>query len=343
MKENSNWMELWGDDGRWYDWNSATQKMVKITDVKRLINKLIELLGKETGEASKITYLRSQLPPLYTYEEVETLEALIEKAVTKTYWDELDLFTVEEPRRIEVKKLVNHPFNAGIYGESEDVSELANQIKISGWVKPLVINLKGEILGGNRRKLAIGLLAGKGYIISEVDIEIKRFGSSEEELQFLILDNASRDKTPYQKGREAQYLQMTWEAIAAKKTSELNPEQQWFIEQWNAKRKDVSEKKGTAKIKTRDVIGAFTGMSGDQHRKLMKVMWLVDVLNALERHQESGELVTELNKSITRAFAKYQEWQEENPTDYLYTGERYGKLSPNDKVEFCHTLKDSSP
>lgn len=346
MKENSDWMELWDYDGRWYDWNSATQKKIKITDVKRLINKLVELQENEEKEVSKISYLRSQLPPLYSKEEVEQLVLLTGKEVPKTYWEQLDLFTVVEPKRIEVNRLVNHPLNSGIYGESEDVTNLANQIRISGWVKPLVINLKGQILGGNRRKLAIDLLSEKGHIILEVDIEIKRFGSVEEELQFLILDNASREKTSYQKGREAQYLQMTWDAIAAKSndSSKLDPQQKWFLEQWNAKKQDLVEKKGTAKIKSREVIGSWTGMSGDQHRKLMKVMWLIDVLHSLDRSQEAEDIIKTLNKdNITKAFLKYQEWLEENPTDYIYTGEQYGELSPNDKVEFCHAIKEDDP
>jgi len=53
--------------------------------------------------------------------------------------------------QVEIRLLVPHPCNASIYGEDEDVSSLVESIRISGWIKPLVVTPSYTIISGHRR------------------------------------------------------------------------------------------------------------------------------------------------------------------------------------------------
>lgn len=337
---------IWGEDNRFYARNFITDEKRLVTDPKLLIKELVLLKKNDTpnkDHLAKISYLWTQLPPLYTQEEVNLLEALMGNTPNIIqYWEELDLFEVEEPKRIDFDKLKSHPFNSEIYGD-EDVTELAKQIKSSGWIKPITINLKGEVLGGHRRRLARNLLKEQGHIISSIEIDIKRFHSTEDELQFLLLDNSYRRKTQLQILREGQYYKMLHSIASSKKKSNLSDSEQSFLSLWDSTKTEILQKK-TKKVKTRDVLGALLQMSGDQVRKGLLILWLIDFYTETNRTQEKAELIDLLeNKSLTAAYNYYLQWQQDNPTDHIYIGEKDGTLSPNDKVELIHAAKDSDP
>ena len=322
-------------------------KLLKVPSV--LISTLATLQKKETkskDDFSKIAYIFSQLPPLYSKEESELLQALIQKTPKIiNYWEKVDLFEVEEPKKVAVSRLKRHPLNSDIYGVDEEVKDLANQIKMSGWIKPLMINLKGQILGGNRRREAVNLLISQGHLPEdqEVEVSIKKL-SEDEEVQFLILDNASRHKTNLQMLREAQYLKMFHQSVTCKNRKTLTSSERSFLDYWEERKQTVKSQKKKKSVKVRDVLGSFMDVSGDQARKGLKVLWLIDLLTDLGRNQEIMEIVEALNKeNITVAYKKYQEWEEENPFQYRYIGVDFGGISPDDKVEFNYSMVDNDP
>ncbi|HEY9831638.1 MAG TPA: ParB N-terminal domain-containing protein [Stenomitos sp.] len=61
----------------------------------------------------------------------------------------LSVFSQVDPRLLRA-----HPRNSSIYGE-EDVTELVELIRQSGWIKPLVITSSLSIISGHRRWKAV--------------------------------------------------------------------------------------------------------------------------------------------------------------------------------------------
>ncbi len=91
-----------------------------------------------------------------------------------------------------------HPRNSSIYGDDEDVTELVELIRRSGWVKPVIVTANYVIVSGHRRwKAALQLE------LDSVPVEIREFTDEIGELEALLLENASRFKTNEQKVREA--------------------------------------------------------------------------------------------------------------------------------------------
>ena len=109
-----------------------------------------------------------------------------------------------------ISALQTHLANSKIYNdEYEDVTELAEQIKKSGWIKPLVVNHFNVIISGHRRYRAAIKLGMK-----EIPIERKSFSSTEDEMEMLLLENHTRLKTIEQKVREAEAWRKIEEARA---------------------------------------------------------------------------------------------------------------------------------
>ena len=74
----------------------------------------------------------------------------------------------------------------------------------SGWIKPIVVSQQARIISGHRRwKVALELRW------SEVPIVVREFSDEVAELEALLLENATRDKTAEQKVREGR----VWESI----------------------------------------------------------------------------------------------------------------------------------
>lgn len=123
---------------------------------------------------------------------------------------------MSEYKKMKISDLKPHPKNEEIYGQNENISDLVKKIKRSGQVHTLVATSKGVVLAGHRR-----LRACKELGIEEVDVEIIDFDTPEQEIEYLIDNNATREKTEVQKAREARELKEV-ETILAKKRQSAN-------------------------------------------------------------------------------------------------------------------------
>ena len=128
---------------------------------------------------------------------------------------------MNEHRKMRISDLKPHPKNEEIYGHNEDISDLVEKIKRSGQVHTLVVTSNGIVLAGHRR-----LRACKELGIEEVNVEIVDFDTPEQEIEYLIDNNATREKTNEQKAREAVVLKQTLSILAEKrKKSKLKQNQ----------------------------------------------------------------------------------------------------------------------
>ena len=104
------------------------------------------------------------------------------------------VFTQFDPRTLKP-----HQKNSAIYGEEEDVTELIELIRMSGWVKPLVVTPTGTIISGHQRCKAVLALGWESIMV-----EVREFADELAELEALLLENASRLKSTEQKVREGE-------------------------------------------------------------------------------------------------------------------------------------------
>lgn len=112
--------------------------------------------------------------------------------------------------KIEIITLHENPINAEIYGTDDPVqlAELVERIRVSGYIKPLIINRKYLILSGHRRFKAAKMLGMK-------EIEVEMIDKDEnQELEILLAENAFREKTTVQKVREAEFYRIVEEKKA---------------------------------------------------------------------------------------------------------------------------------
>ncbi|MGF1490700.1 MAG: ParB N-terminal domain-containing protein, partial [Prochloraceae cyanobacterium] len=193
------------------------------------------------------------------------------------WYDPKDLEIIEKPSPkiakekftvgfydVDPKQLKPHPANPKIYGENEDISDLLLLISVSGLEERLVVNTKGEIVSGNRRKRAALKLE-----LPTVPIEVRAFESIEKEIEFLLNKNASRTKTVYQKVREGQQ----WQAVEGK----LAKDRMKTAQKDRSGRKNFSY--AAEKGKTSDIIGGRVGLgSGVTYTKAVKVVEEIDHL-----------------------------------------------------------------
>ncbi|RKZ56249.1 MAG: hypothetical protein DRR16_15525 [Candidatus Parabeggiatoa sp. nov. 3] len=98
--------------------------------------------------------------------------------------------------QMRLEELKPHPRNVEIYGD-ENVNDLVEQIRTTGWLKPIVISPEMNIISGHRRWKAAQQLEWE-----RVPVEIQEFESDEDELRRLLNENVNREKTPTQKTRE---------------------------------------------------------------------------------------------------------------------------------------------
>lgn len=119
---------------------------------------------------------------------------------------------MSEHKKMKISDLKPHPKNEEIYGHNENISDLVEKIKRSGQVHTLVVTSKGIVLAGHRR-----LRACKELGITEVDVEIVDFDTPEQEVEYLIDNNATREKSNEQKAREAIVLKQTLSVLAEKR------------------------------------------------------------------------------------------------------------------------------
>ena len=109
--------------------------------------------------------------------------------------------------RKKISELKPHPRNEEIYGENESIDELVATMRKSGIVTIMTITDDNVIISGHRRWKSCKQLVAEGdKRFCEVNCEVREFDNEWEELEYLVIDNNSRDKTMEQKAREAQVL-----------------------------------------------------------------------------------------------------------------------------------------
>jgi len=197
-----------------------------------------------------------------------------------------------EQTSIDPQWLQPHPENHRIYGEHEDVSTLVELIQQSGWIKPIVVSQHGRIISGHRRwKAALELRW------LQVPIVVQEFSNEMAELEALLLENASRDKTAEQKVREGR----TWESIEGEKA---RSRQLASLKQGD-KLPVVENFPPREKGKTRDAIASRVGFgSGRNYDKARRVVEEIDKLAAthFEQNQEFSRVLRHtLNKKSVHA------------------------------------------
>lgn len=214
---------------------------------------------------------------------------------------------MSENRRMKISDLHPHPKNAEIYGMDEDVSDLVEKIKRSGQVHTLVVTSKGIVLAGHRR-----IKACKKLGINEVDVEIRDFDTPEQEIEYIIDNNATREKTNEQKAREAIVLKQTLSALAEKrKLSKLKQNQMSDMPKM-AQRETESIKVPNSALrdddvleqgKTRDIIAPKVGLkSGQEVDRAIKTVKKIDELKEEGRTEEAELLCGVMNnRSISAA------------------------------------------
>lgn len=168
---------------------------------------------------------------------------------------------------VAVSILYPHPRNSSIYGD-EDVSELVELIRQSGWVKPLVVTSKHTIISGNRRWKAVRLLGGES-----IPVEYREFLDATAELEALLLENAIRFKTTEQKVREA----MVWKEVEATKAKNRQ------IELAGNRPNTEPDKRENFRIGTKgrtvDRLASRVGLgSGRNYERAAKVVGAIDLL-----------------------------------------------------------------
>ncbi|RFZ78282.1 hypothetical protein DS742_14305 [Lacrimispora amygdalina] len=189
--------------------------------------------------------------------------------------------------KMKIADLKPHPKNAEIYGYNEDVSDLVEKIRRSKKVHTLTVNSEGYILAGNSRYKACIELG-----IGEVNVEVIDFETPEEEIEYIINDNATREKTVEQKSREAKALKEVEEALAKKRQATstggvrpqlvaVPPHAVEQIEQ--GKSRDITAKK----------IGLRSGREADRAINTIKV---IDKLENEGRKEEADLVRAVLNK-----------------------------------------------
>jgi len=196
---------------------------------------------------------------------------------------------------IDPQRLQPHPENNHIYGEHEDVSVLVELVQQSGWIKPIVVSQQGRIISGHRRwKVALELRW------LEMPIVVREFSDEMAQLEALLLENATREKTAEQKVREGR----VWESIERfraklrQKATQNNNAGRAVVE-------NFPQLVNGGKGKTRDVIASRVGLgSGRNYDKAAKVVEEIDKLAAthFEQNQEFARVLRHtLNKKSVHA------------------------------------------
>lgn len=168
---------------------------------------------------------------------------------------------------VDPHTLKPHPRNAFIYGEEEDISELVALIESSGWVKPLVITPNKTIISGHRRWKAVLTLGWHS-----VGVEVREFQTEAEELEALLLENASREKTVEQKVREGK----AWEVVEKEKAKKRQVELAGTHRRGKTSDLVANLPQGMETGRTRERVSARVGMKARTYSKASQVVDLID-------------------------------------------------------------------
>ena len=190
---------------------------------------------------------------------------------------------------IDITTLKPHPMNKEIYGGNEDINDLAEQIKKSNWIKPIVITADKTIISGHRRYYACLKLG-----IKEIPYLLEKFDNKTEEIERLLLENQTREKTNYQKVQEAKM----WEKIEKEKAKERQGQRTDLNN--NIVEKFPQGQSG----KTRDIVADKVGLgSGKTYQKAKEVAQKIDDLKA-EGKKEDAEFLNDALEQIVNGAKK---------------------------------------
>lgn len=263
---------------------------------------------------------------------------------------------------MKVSDLKPHPKNEEIYGHNEEISDLVEKIKRSGQVHTLVVTSKGVVLAGHRR-----LRACKELGIEEVDVEVLDFDTPEQEVEYLIDNNATREKSNEQKAREAVALKQTLSVLAEKrKKSKLK--QNCFIKSFtdvtnqsestvppnsaprNSPTTDTPilaerEEGDSTTGETREHIAKKIGLkSGHEADRAIKTIETVDELKK-EGRDEEAKLITDVmnNRGFSAADSLAKNIDNIRLSEEEKEDVRRGRKSPNAFIRRNGDRKEQKP
>jgi hypothetical protein len=176
--------------------------------------------------------------------------------------------------KISINLLKEHPLNQEIYGDDEkQLNELTERIKVSGWIKPILVSKDYLIISGHQRVRAAKVL---GY--TEIDYEFM-VGGEDKQLELLLNENAFREKTTLQKTKEGEH----YHEIESRKAYER---------QIAGVELGVSETQG----RTNEIVAGKIGMSESSYKKSRKVIQKIEETEDPDLKWFLGE---SLNENIT--------------------------------------------
>lgn len=192
-----------------------------------------------------------------------------------------------------VSELKPHPLNEEIYGANESIDELVETMRKSGIVTTLTITDNDVIIAGHRRwKSCKQLIAEGDKRFCAVNCEVKEFDNEWEELEYLVINNNSREKTMEQKAREAQFLiKVEKELSKTRKLSTLKQNSQKMST-------DVPETAHRKKGRTRDIVAKKLKMkSGQEVERAVKSIEAIDKLIETGRKDDADLIRDTLNNT----------------------------------------------
>lgn len=247
---------------------------------------------------------------------------------------------MSEHKIMKVSDLKPHPKNEEIYGHSEEISDLVEKIKRSGQVHTLVVTSKGVVLAGHRR-----LRACKELGIEEVNVEVVDFDTPEQEVEYLIDNNATREKSEVQRAREAQELKKVEMILAKKRQSDNGGDKK--SEKYKsdvpilAHANCAETQKGKARDKVAKTLGYKSGQEADR---------AITTLNRIDElrkagHDEDAELVTDVmnNRGISAAHSLAKNIDNIRLSEEEKEDVRSGRKSPNAFIRKKEERKEQKP
>ena len=195
--------------------------------------------------------------------------------------------------RKKISELKPHPYNEEIYGANESIDELVASIRKSGVVTTLTITDNDVIIAGHRRWKSCKQLVAEGdKRFCEVNCEVREFDDEWEELEYLVINNNSREKTMEQKAREAQVLIEAEKELGKKRMS------------LGGKGGIASNVEGVAELpplnsgKTRDIVAKKLKMkSGREVERAVKSIETIDKLTETGRKNDAELIRDTLNNT----------------------------------------------
>ena len=205
-----------------------------------------------------------------------------------------------EATRWPIERLVPHPKNKEIYGDTAD-DELLRSVRVHGVLTPITVTAGGVVVSGHRR-----LVAARAAGLTEVPVT--PFGSEDELdiVEALIESNRQRSKSNEQIGREAVEL---FAVISARQPQ-------------GGRGKTSRNIAGSLSRKERETtaqVASKLGVGQKKAEEARRVVQAVDQLAADGKTQESERLRRTLNgHSVHRAYTE---------------AERNGYIAPQTKPE----------